>query len=110
MKTLKNDHYAYRMIWSEEDKEYVGLCAEFPSLSWLANSPEDALHGIRELVAGVVADMKKHGENVPEPVASKRFSGKFVVRVTPGIHRKLAFEAAESGVSLNRLVSDKLSQ
>jgi hypothetical protein len=33
MKTLPNDHYSYRVIWSEEDKEYVGLCAEFPTLS-----------------------------------------------------------------------------
>ena len=44
MKTLLNDHYSYRVIWLEEDKEYVGLCTEFSSLSWLANSPEDALH------------------------------------------------------------------
>ncbi len=39
----KNDKYTYRVTWSEEDSEYVGLCAEFPSLSWLANTPEKAL-------------------------------------------------------------------
>jgi len=55
---LKNDHFTYRVTWSEEDEEYIGLCAEFPSLSWLAAEPE----------------------------------------------------AAESGVSLNRLASDKLSR
>ena len=32
---LKNDRYTYRITWSEEDQEYVGLCVEFPSLSWL---------------------------------------------------------------------------
>lgn len=32
---LKNDRYTYRVTWSDEDKEYLGLCAEFPSLSWL---------------------------------------------------------------------------
>lgn len=67
MKTLQNNHYSYRVIWSEEDKEYVGFCAEFPSLSWLAQSPEDALHGIREVVAEVIEDMKKTGEPIPEP-------------------------------------------
>jgi hypothetical protein len=30
---LKNDRYTYRVTWSEDDKEYVGLCAEFPRLS-----------------------------------------------------------------------------
>lgn len=27
------EHYTYRVTWSAEDEEYVGLCAEFPSLS-----------------------------------------------------------------------------
>lgn len=109
MKTLQNDHYAYRVIWSEEDREYVGLCAEFPSLSWLAPTPEQALQGIRKVVAQTVDDMNKNGESVPEPITSKTFSGKFMIRVLPEVHRKLALEAAESGVSLNRLVSSKLS-
>jgi predicted RNase H-like HicB family nuclease len=109
MKILQNDHYSYRVIWSEEDVENVGLCAEFPSLSWLAPSPEDALHGIREIVAGVVQDMKKNGEPVPEPVATKKYSGKFIVRVPPEVHRMLALEASDAGVSLNRLASAKLS-
>lgn len=109
MKPLKNDHYSYRVIWSEDDNEYVGLCAEFPSLSWLAKSPEEALHGIREVVADVVLEMQKAGEFVPEPLTSKKYSGKFMVRVPPEVHRKLAMEAAESGVSLNRLASAKLA-
>lgn len=106
---LKNDHYTYRVTWSQEDSEYVGLCAEFPSLSWLASSPESALRGIRDVVADAVADMRKAGEQAPEPIAGKRYSGKFLVRVPPDVHRKLASEAAEAGVSLNRLASAKLS-
>lgn len=110
MKTLQNDHYSYRVIWSEEDNEHIGLCAEFPSLSWLAATPEDALHGVRKVVADVIEDMKNNGEPVPEPISSKRYSGKFVVRILPELHWKLAIEAAEAGVSLNRLVSDKLAR
>lgn len=110
MKTLRNGHYSYRVIWSVEDKEFVGLCAEFPSLSWLASSQEDALHGIHEVVAEAVADKKKNGEMIPEPVTSKHYSGKFIVRVPPEVHRRLALEAAESGISLNRLASARLSR
>jgi hypothetical protein len=51
---LKNDHYTYRVTWSDAYNEHVGLCAEFPSLSWLAVSPEAALKGIRRVVADVV--------------------------------------------------------
>ena len=107
---LKNDRYTYRVTWSEDDNEYVGLCAEFPSLSWLALTPETALKGIRKLVADVVTDMGKTGETVPEPIACKSYSGKFMVRVPPDVHRKIAIQAAESGVSLNRIASFKLSQ
>jgi hypothetical protein len=45
-----NDEYHYRVIWSPEDDEHVGLCSEFPSLSWLAPTPEGALVGIRRLI------------------------------------------------------------
>jgi predicted HicB family RNase H-like nuclease len=87
----------------------VGLCAEFPSLSWVDATPEKALRGIRKVVAEVVADMRGNGESVPEPISQRRYSGKFMVRVPPEVHRKLALEAAEEDVSLNRLVSSKLS-
>jgi predicted HicB family RNase H-like nuclease len=107
---LKNDRYTYRVTWSEDDNEYVGLCAEFPSLSWLAPTPEAALKGIRKLVAEVVKDMDATGETAPEPFACRSYSGKFMVRVPPDVHRKLAVQAAESGVSLNRIASSKLSQ
>ena len=106
----KNDKYTYRVTWSEDDYEYVGLCVEFPGLSWLANTPEKALKGIREVVADVLLDMANNEESIPEPIATKHFSGKFMVRVPPDIHRKLAIQAAESGVSLNRIASSKLSQ
>ena len=107
---LQNDRYTYRVTWSEEDKEYVGLCAEFPSLSWLELSPEETLKGIRNVVAQVVADLEKSGEPVPEPISVKKYSGKFMLRIPPELHRRLSIEAAESGVSLNRLASDKLNR
>jgi predicted HicB family RNase H-like nuclease len=110
MAMLKNDRYTYRVTWSEEDEEYVGLCVEYPSLSWLAPTPQEALEGIRQVVADVVADMEANEERVPEPIALRHYSGKFTVRIPPDLHRRLTIEAAESGISLNRLASAKLSQ
>lgn len=104
-----HDKYTYRVTWSEDNAEYVGLCAEFPSLSWFAQTPETALKGVRKLVNEVVVDMLRNGETVPEPIATKHFSGKFMIRVPPEVHRQLAIQAVEAGVSLNRLASAKLS-
>lgn len=52
----ETDGYTYRVTWSKEDGEFVGLCAEFLSLSWLSSSSEAAMRGIRELVKNSVAD------------------------------------------------------
>jgi len=106
---MNADHYTYRVTWSPEDGEHVGLCAEFPSLSWLAATPDAALKGIRRVVAQSVEDMRQSGEDVPQPLAEKHYSGQFKVRIPPEVHRALATQAAEQGVSLNRLASAKLA-
>ena len=103
------DRYTYRVTWSAEDQEYVGLCAEFPSLSWLASTPDLAFSGIRELISEVISDMLTTNEKIPEPLAERSYSGKFMVRVPPETHRALVVRAAEEGVSLNRLVSTRLA-
>lgn len=106
---MSTDRYTYRITWSPEDGEHVGLCAEFPSLSWLDAPPEAALAGIRRLAAEVVADLRAAGEPVPAPLAEKHYSGEFRVRIPSELHRALAMQAAKQGVSLNRLASAKLA-
>ena len=77
-------------------------------------SPEstqvDALLGIRNLTSDVVADLESSGERVPQPIADRTYSGEFKLRIPPELHRALAIEAAEEKVSLNRLVSSRLSR
>lgn len=102
-------HYAYRVLWSAEDGEHVATVAEFPSLSWLHADQAKALRGLVDLVAAVVADLEANGESIPAPIAERLFSGKFNVRVPESLHRELALAAAEAGVSMNRLVSDRLA-
>ncbi|WP_228371187.1 type II toxin-antitoxin system HicB family antitoxin [Trichormus azollae] len=60
------------------------------------------------MVKDIVLDMEANGEEIPEPIAEKTYSGKFQVRITPELHRRLAIEAAEEQVSWNRYVSYKL--
>jgi HicB family len=106
---VNHEHYSYRVIWSAEDCEYVGLCAEFPSLSYLDDTRIAALNGVTDLVKDIVVDMETNGEQVPTPISEKQYSGKFQVRIPPERHRMLAIEAAEQNVSLNRYVSHKLA-
>lgn len=101
-------HYTYRVTWSAEDAEFVGTCLEFPSLSWLATTQDEALHGVGDLVREVVKDLHEGGEPIPEPLSSRAYSGKFNLRVGERLHRKLALEAAEEHLSLNQYVVRRL--
>lgn len=107
---IDHEHYTYRIVWSEEDGEHVGLCTEIPSLSHLDSTPIKAMKGIMFLVKSVISDMVENGEEVPEPLSEKKYSGKFVVRILPDEHKILAVQAAEMGISLNKLASSKLTR
>lgn len=56
-------HYTYQVAWSTEDAENVATVAEFPSLSWLAPTPVEALSGLLDLVRDAVADMVASSES-----------------------------------------------
>jgi predicted RNase H-like HicB family nuclease len=49
--------YAYRVEWSPEDNEFIGLVAEFPSLSSLAPTRAEAMQGVVGVVEQVAAEM-----------------------------------------------------
>ena len=97
------------MVWSEEDEAFIGRVLEFPSLAAHGNTQAKALSEIRSVVQHAFEDLKESGEDVPEPLNKRRYSGKLNVRLPKYLHRQLAIEAAEEGVSLNQLISTKLA-
>ena len=100
--------YSYRIQWSDEKNQYVATVAEFPSLSWLANNELEALRGIHMVVDEALSALSEDGDQPPKPFADRIYSGKFTIRIPPQAHRRLAVEAAEQGVSLNRYAAMKL--
>lgn len=101
--------YCFRVTWSPEDEEFVATCVEFPSLSWLAGTPEEALRGLRVVIEGIIDDMRASNEPIPEPMSTRHYSGKFQLRLGEDLHRRLAMEAAEQHLSLNQYVTRKLA-
>lgn len=61
------DRYTYTVVWSDQDREYVATCAEFPSLSWLDVLRVEALLGIVKLVRETITEMRASGEVPPPP-------------------------------------------
>lgn len=105
----REDLYTYRVTWSAEDSEFVATVVEFPGLSWLATSRQAAIDGVISVVKEVLIDMKQTGEEIPEPIGAKNYSGKLNLRLGPDLHKVVALKAAERGESLNTYLVKQLS-
>ena len=95
------DRYLKLVEWSEEDGCYVGTS---PGLLYGGVHGDDEARVYEELcqaVAEAVELYKADGKPLPPATAGKKYSGRFVLRVSPDLHRNLAVRALRRGESLN---------
>lgn len=93
--------YTKFVEWSDEDQCFVGRCPEV-MLGGVHGNDEAKVYGelcqaVEEMIEAIHAD----GDELPEPFSAKKFSGQFVLRVEPAIHRRLAVKARAASESLN---------
>ena len=93
--------YVKFVEWSDEDDCFIGRCPEL-MLGGVHGTDEAKVYAelcaaAEEMVALILSD----GQEMPRPLARKPFSGKFVLRVEPALHRRLAAKALAAGESLN---------
>ncbi len=101
--------YLYSVVWSEEDEAFIGRVLEFASLAAHGDTQEEALGEIRSAVEGALEDLDDSGERAPEPLSKRPFSGTLNLRMPKHLHRQLAEEAAQEGISLNQWINAKLA-
>lgn len=104
----KAEQYLYSVGWSEMDEAFVARVAEFPSLSAHGDTQEEAMREIKSVVGFVLNDLQENSEPIPEPFGKRSFSGRLVLRMPEYMHRQLALEAMQQGISLNQLLNLKL--
>ena len=104
MKKTAKKHYLKIVEWSEGDGCYVGRCPELFLGGVHGKNEAKVYQELCVAVADVVAMKKEHGDPLPDSLSGKRFSGKFVLRTTPEMHRTLAIRALQAGDSLNNFV------
>jgi antitoxin HicB len=95
--------YTIELIPEPEGGWYVGV-KELPGCMSEGDTPEEAIEMIRDAMRGWIEIALEDGDPIPEPSILKEYSGKFIVRVPPSLHRDLAEMASEEGLSLNRFV------
>ena len=93
--------YAKFVEWSDEDRCFIGRCPGLFSGGVHGNNEAKVYNELCETVEEWIELLHKDGAPLPEPLAGKRFSGRFVLRVEPALHRRLAAKALAAGESLN---------
>lgn len=107
--SFRAEEYFYTVTWSDEDEAYIGRVAEFESLAAHGDTQQSALQEITQVVGIVLEDLQQSGEEIPTPFSKRHFSGKLNLRMPEYLHRHLAMEASQQGISLNQWINLKLS-
>jgi len=108
MNKEKKPNYLKIVEWSREDGCFVGSA---PPLIGPCCHGADEVRVYRELCVIVdewIAILKEDKKALPDPLDGKKFSGKFILRVEPALHRRLAAKAMLEGESLNQYVAKAL--
>ena len=100
--------YTKMVEWSEEDNCFVGRCPEIMGGGVHGNDEAKVYAELCQAAEEMIELIHMDGHALPEPLAGKKFSGKFVLRLEPSLHRRLAAKALASGESLNSFCAKKL--
>ena len=97
----KTAHYHKIVEWSDEDGCYVGSAPPLIGECCHGNDEAKVYAELCQIVEEWIEILETGGKSLPEPLNKKKFSGKFVLRLEPALHRRLAAKAIAAGESLN---------
>lgn len=102
--------YVKLVEWSEEDRCFVGSAPPLIGQSCHGVTEAEVLAQLGHIVEDWVTTLLTRGKPLPEGSANREYSGKFLVRVPPGVHKKAALKAMARGDSLNHFVAEALAK
>jgi len=98
--------YYAQVIFDENDNVFHGEVINLRDVITFEGETVDELRqAFQNSVDDYLEFCAERGENPEKP-----YSGKFVVRVNPELHKRVAVEARKRGVSINSLVGEALSR
>jgi predicted HicB family RNase H-like nuclease len=105
----RSAHYTKVVEWSDKDCCFVGSAP--PLIGQCCHGPDEAkvYAELCQIVEEWIELIEGDGKELPKPLG-KEFSGKFVLRLEPALHRRLAARALLAGESLNNFCVRKLAQ
>ena len=108
--SVETHKYSLLVQWSEEDGAWIGTCPELFYGGVHGEDREKVYAELCQVVDEHIEIFKKDGVELPPSLAGKKFSGKFILRTTPELHRLLTIRAMGEGESLNNYVVKALQK
>ena len=102
---MKDYHYGFQVIWSDEDDAFVATCPDFPDLSAFGATPAQALEDAQNVLAMFIEEYDTENVELPPPTVGRGYSGQLRLRIPASVHARLAECARREGVSLNALLN-----
>jgi antitoxin HicB len=93
----------------ENGGRWVAAVEELPACASRGTTPEEALAGAKDAMAGWISDALKEGRDIPEPRSPTSHSGRLLLRMPRTLHAELTRVAEREGVSLNQFITDSLA-
>ncbi len=94
--------------WSDEDGCYIGSAVPLVGQCCHGKTPVEVASQLEEIVADLCADVAEGKLPMPQ-FDNRKYSGKFMVRVSPDLHRTAALKAQARRESLNKFVADAIA-
>jgi len=103
----ERDKYLKLVRWSEEDQSYIGSVPGWIDDCCHGDDEETVYRELCRIVDEWIEIYKRDGRPLPPPT-NKAYSGKFILRTGPDLHRALAVLALGEHESLNSFVVKSL--
>lgn len=106
-------HYSYNIVFIGEEGDtegYKAVIPKFPGMLIMADKAEELPELVDYMIEIAIEQMKEEGLPIPPPDSHSKFSGKFLVRLKPELHQKLAHLAQASNTSLNKYIESTLEK
>ena len=106
----QSGNYLKIVEWSEDDQCYVGSAPPLIGKCCHGDDEAKVYKELCQIVEEWISIMEKDGSPLPKPSlpTGKEFSGKFMLRINPQLHKTLAIRSMKEGKSLNAYVEEKL--
>lgn len=99
-----------RLVTPDADGSFFAEVVEFPGCFATGATAAEALQNLEGVAVDWINAAVAQGQDIPEPMEANDFSGKLVLRMTKGLHKRSALWAEREGVSLNQFIVTCLAE